>query len=693
MCAGNPRTQQFCVKQETTNRTAAKPPHRGACSIPAFTTENGIMRDSRKTISGWLGPFAGQGPFLLAVLIAGLTLAMIAFLQYRWTARVTEAAELRMGGNLQSAMLDWHLDFYRDFAAVCVALQVGPDSGAQDGWNAYAQRYTDWTKASGAVDPVKDVYLWGASQKNDERFLRINSRTTKIEVQTPPDEMKTLLTRLSENSSNLRVAMHAWELKPEMGSPEEATGRGARGDTMTGWQFDPNIPAIVHPIIHHPDPFENPRANEISRKQKSKEEDGPIDWIIVRLDRDAIQQRILPSLAQHYFADQADLDYAVAVVAGGPKPTVLYSSSPEFGASREAWPDATMNIFGPPPETTEGHFWQAVKRGEYLRIQDWHHFSGPVWFPVIRYSALDQPWTLMVRRRGDPLDALMLKMRRRNLAISAGVFLLLALSMGMMIVASHRAQRLAQLQMDFVASVSHELRTPLTVICSAAENIVDGVVGSGQRLAQYGSVIRNQGRQLAALVDQVLLFASTQDGKVRYQLRPVSIPAIVQTVLSNTATLAERNGVFVEKDIANDLPDVMVDPAAISQAIQNLVVNAIKYSGERGWVGIHASVEDCKGSPEVVISVEDKGIGIASAELSRVFEPFYRSPDVTGAQIHGTGLGLSLAKRLVEAMGGRITVRSRLGVGSTFSLHLSPAPPGQSFPDPVLAERGPGSTL
>jgi len=77
------------------------------------------------------------------------------------------------------------------------------------------------------------------------------------------------------------------------------------------------------------------------------------------------------------------------------------------------------------------------------------------------------------------------------------------------VVASHRAQKLAQLQMDFVASVSHELRTPLTVICSAAENIVDGVVGGKQQLTQYGSVIRHQGRQLTALVDQVLLFAST----------------------------------------------------------------------------------------------------------------------------------------------------------------------------------------
>jgi signal transduction histidine kinase len=94
-----------------------------------------------------------------------------------------------------------------------------------------------------------------------------------------------------------------------------------------------------------------------------------------------------------------------------------------------------------------------------------------------------------------------------------------------------------------------------------------------------------------------------------------------------------------------------------------------------------------------VISVEDKGIGIDSAELSQVFEPLYRSPKVTAAQIHGTGLGLPLAKRLVEAMGGSITVSSRGGAGSTFSVHFSPAPQRTPAPEPVLADRGPGSTI
>jgi len=227
-----------------------------------------------------------------------------------------------------------------------------------------------------------------------------------------------------------------------------------------------------------------------------------------------------------------------------------------------------------------------------------------VWFPVIRYDAADQPWMLLVRRRGDPLDALVRKTRRRNLAMSVGIFLLLAVSLGLVVVASHRAQKLAQLQMDFVASVSHELRTPLTVICSAAENIV----GRRSRWQTAAHAIRighsHQGRQLTALVDQVLLFASTREGRARYPLRPLSIALILQNVLNNTATLVERAGVMIEKDVALDLPQVMGDLSAVSQCLQNLIVNAVKYGGEMRWIGIRARLDHDHSPPEVLISVQ-----------------------------------------------------------------------------------------
>ena len=233
------------------------------------------------------------------------------------------------------------------------------------------------------------------------------------------------------------------------------------------------------------------------------------------------------------------------------------------------------------------------------------------------------------------------------------------------------AVQLAKLQMDFVASISHELRTPLAVIRSAAENIADGVVEGKDQLARYGSVIRNQSRQMTDLVNQILLFASTRERKNSYFLQSLQVSDIVNAAVENTVELAREAGFEVEQNVEPDLPAVMGDLHALSRCLQNLVGNAIKYGGPAGWVGIHAFYE--KTGPHqglIAIAVRDRGLGVDKADVPQIFEPFYRSSAVRAAQIHGTGLGLTLAKNIAEAMGGKLTVESKLGVGSVFTLHL-----------------------
>ena len=234
------------------------------------------------------------------------------------------------------------------------------------------------------------------------------------------------------------------------------------------------------------------------------------------------------------------------------------------------------------------------------------------------------------------------------------------------------ALKLAKMQMDFVASVSHELRTPLAVICASAQNIADGVVDEKEQLAKYGSVIGHHSRQLTELVNQILLFASTHEGRHRYILRPLQVSSLIESVLTNTRELAEEAGFAVETSIEEKLPPVRGDFSAVCQCLQNLVLNAVKYGGSHPSITIRAfrGGADVPYGEEVRISVEDHGIGIEPSELQQIFEPFYRSPVVKAAQIHGTGLGLPLAKSIAEAMGGRISVVSKVGVGSRFTLHL-----------------------
>jgi signal transduction histidine kinase len=252
--------------------------------------------------------------------------------------------------------------------------------------------------------------------------------------------------------------------------------------------------------------------------------------------------------------------------------------------------------------------------------------------------------------------------------------------MGFVTIASFRAQNFARLQMDFVASVSHELRTPLTAIFSAGENIKDGVISGPSNLAHYGSIVINQARHLMDHIDRILLFASIRSGKDRYNLRPIQVSEILQRVRRTTAGfIPEDDAYAVEESVEPGLPCLLGDLSAVCGCLENLITNAVKYSGSARRILISATLHqiDHHGR-EIWISIEDHGIGISSSELKHIFEPFYRSPNVTAAQIHGTGLGLPLAKHLAEAMGGRLSVTSEVGVGSVFTLHL-PAAEAQEY--------------
>ena len=233
------------------------------------------------------------------------------------------------------------------------------------------------------------------------------------------------------------------------------------------------------------------------------------------------------------------------------------------------------------------------------------------------------------------------------------------------------ALHMAKLQMDFVASVSHDLRTPLTAILTAGQTMKDGFVPNVQL---YGSIITTQALQLIDLVDQVVLFASMKDGKRQYALRPVSICELFDDVREDTQWMLEQKGLVIDFSCDKHLPFVIGDLQALSRCLLNLVGNAVKYSEPGKAIRVAGQLFQPAGSPpEVRITVADQGMGIGPDELEHIFKPFYRSPRVRAAQIRGTGLGLSVARQLAEVMGGKVSVASKVGAGSVFTLHLQVA--------------------
>ena len=604
-----------------------------------------------------------------AVIIpSAVVVIALAVLQYRWSNQVSEATSVRLADSLQMSMINWHLHFFRYLSEICLTMRVDPESGTAGDLNQYARRILEWRAVAKYPELISHVYILKSDEAAQPRALRLDPSTRHFEPGDWPPKLLPLLQELQQASWNFTTALGVPTLPSRLPEPRSPSQQFADSffqicDPVAGWQFEPNIPALLHPIV----PSDRAGSN---REQGARRKAEAVDWIVIELNQTVIQTQILPDLAQAYFQGTDGLDYQVAVVSGGNPGRVIYSTDPGFGEQEVVDADGTMNVFG-----------RILDRALESPIHVFHTPSenkGPAasvgisWFPLLQETAEDQDWRLMVRhRRGGPLGAFVAEMRRRDLAISFGMLLVLVISMSMLIISGNRAQRLAKLQMDFVTAVSHELRTPLTVISSAADNIAYGVVEGKQQVAQYGSVIGAQARQLSGLVEQILLFAATRQGSQRYSLRRLNVSEIIDAALGSMAGPIHAAGFTVERNMEADLPQVMGDFAALSQCLHNLITNVLKYGCEQRWIGIRARVigHGVSGK-EVQISVSDRGIGIGAADLAHIFEPFYRSTSVAAAQIHGTGLGLTLSKSIAEAMKGQLTVTSVLGRGSTFTLHL-----------------------
>jgi signal transduction histidine kinase len=294
-----------------------------------------------------------------------------------------------------------------------------------------------------------------------------------------------------------------------------------------------------------------------------------------------------------------------------------------------------------------------------------------------------------VQHQSGSLEAAVGTIRRRNLAISSGILLLLTFAVVMLTATSRRAEKLAQQQMEFVAGVSHELRTPVAVVRSAAENLASGVV-SGDRVKRYGQMIEAESRRLGDMVERVLQYAGIESGFNTAARVPLSPLEIIESAVESALPLVGPAEVTVHREIEPDLPVVVGDATALRSAVQNLVANAVKYGGRDRWVGVRAQHVRERRRSEVRITVSDHGPGIPTADLPHIFEPFYRGTDAIERQIQGHGLGLSLVRRIVVAHGGKVSVSTRPGAGTSFTITL-PAAAADTSASPVATEMRAGA--
>lgn len=249
-----------------------------------------------------------------------------------------------------------------------------------------------------------------------------------------------------------------------------------------------------------------------------------------------------------------------------------------------------------------------------------------------------------------------------------------------------RAQEASRLKSEFLANMSHELRTPLNAVIGFAEIIHDGRAGpvlDEQR--EYLGDILTSSRHLLQIINDVLDLAKVEAGRLALAPEPVRVDAVVGEVRDMLRTLAATKRMQVDVDLDPSLGELHLDPSRLRQVLYNYLSNALKFTPDGGRVVIRTRAE---GDQRFRLEVEDDGIGIAPADLSRLFVEFQQLDASAAKRFAGTGLGLALTRQIVEAQGGEVGVTSTVGRGSTFFAVLpramidEPAIPDTREPSP-----------
>ncbi len=659
--------------------------------------------------------------FPYAVVIGlGAILVVLAVLQYRWSNQVSEAESERMKASLRIATTQFRQDFSRELQTLSTGLLPDPEVLAAEDWAAYASQSADWLKSSTYPDLVSTVYIW----RPDKPLLRLDRKNKKFDAAEPPARLGPVFERIVQQADPTRQ------------------GRGMR---TLSWTMDGNVPALFHSLNVFSDPDDRRPGKLVGftivvlnrsfivthflPDLATRHFGGPEGFLYqvgVYTAGDAdrpIYQSGAPLNKQAIATADITMDLIdlrarpggpARGATGGPPPDQPPPNEPrdrepqppprDRETPREARngppPNWNRNGFGgkrgprraatdaPPPGAQPNaqpgaQTNNAARNGyayqERFRMARRFGVASPAQ-PIIADSR--SSWLLVVRHRAGSVDAAVAALRTKNLAVSFAILLLLGVSMALIVIASQRAQRLARLQVEFVAGVSHELRTPLAVISSAADNLTDGIVESKPQVKLYGSLIRNEARRLEGMMEQILEFASGQKRRT-YDPKILAVPELIDIAISFCSSAIQDAGFTVEKSVPSDLAPVLAEEHGMLQCLQNLIANAVKYGGEKRWIGIEAHMDN----GYVLVSVADRGMGIEPEDLPYIFDAFYRGRSATDAQIHGTGLGLSLAKSFAQAAGGNITVKSAPGEGSCFTLRLPAAKAALVAPQQLLAGR------
>lgn len=649
---------------------------------PHYTTTPTIMMPWKTRHSGTIVLFSLALMALVAVLAA---------LQYSWLGRLSERELDQMRSNLRMASLHLALDLNQEMNQAVRTFDNDirdPESSIPP---VLLASINDWDRASNALPFIGSIYVVRYLPESEAPSLSVLDTTARklVRIDAIGGDGAMGSRRLSDTS--------VW-------IPNEY-GPGRRV------YFLKDLHGFAIPFAGRQQLPRAPYSPEADRRNEDS-------FVFVSLEWQYLQKVMLPGLVRTYFASMGKNEWDVAIVTCTTPLRILYLSNPADTALDLSRPNITVGVgqmppmpisslpatilfpdegdnsdrrgegddplrqgrqdFGPensnapPPQQPEGQFREGsqparpndVAQGGSTRRDARREMFGPRQGRPGRRNVCE----VRVFHRGGSLEEVVNQNRARNLGLSLGIIVLLAGSVAILILSASRAQRQASQQIEFVAGVSHELRTPLAVVRSIGDNLAEGAVDNPSRIREYGRYVQSESDRLSSLVDNALAYAGIHSGKSRFELTPSQPDRILNSALQACSGMIRQAGITLEKDIAQNLPTINADFQALQLAIQNLLVNAVKYGSTGKWAGV--SVGQGAGGQEVVFAVRDHGIGIPKEDLKDIFEPFYRGRNVADGTTRGSGLGLNIAYQIVKAHKGTITFESQLGKGSAFFIHI-----------------------
>ncbi len=277
------------------------------------------------------------------------------------------------------------------------------------------------------------------------------------------------------------------------------------------------------------------------------------------------------------------------------------------------------------------------------------------------------PWKINVYLKNPGSAERQFNFRRNTYILTVAVVMAALLFGGFFAIRSTAKElELAKMKSEFVSTVSHEFRTPLTSIRYLADLLRRGRVKGEERRQEYFDTISSEGERLSRLIENILDFSKIEAGMKEYQFEKTDIAALVKNTASRFKEHTKGKEYTLKTEISDRMPAITADKEAVSRALDNLLDNAIKYSGKRSKIILRAWSSE----RNIFVEVEDKGVGISKEDQKQVFKKFYRSNRLEEKMVRGSGIGLTIVEHIVKSHGGEVLLESAVGKGTKVTIKL-----------------------